>query len=113
MEWADLGPKRHGQYKRRLRLIELNQNLNLRQLVPALAHEFAHFVYDDGCSTPTAERRAWEYAARMLITAEQYARAEQIVGSHPHAIAAELDLTAVVVKAWCRQHRAAFDGRGA
>lgn len=113
VEWADLGPVRHEQFKRRHRLIELNQNLTLRQLVPGLAHGFAHFVYDDGCSTPAAERRAWEYAARLLITAEEYARAERIVGSHPNAIAAELDLTTIVVEAWRRQHRAAVEGRGA
>lgn len=105
VEWANLGPYRHGQYKRQRRLIELNQNLCLRQLVPGLAHEFAHFVHDDGCSTTTAERRAWEYAARMLITPAEYARAERIVGHHPNAIAAELDLTGVVVEAWRRQHR--------
>ena len=72
-----------------------------------LAHEYAHFVYDDGCSSAAHERRAWEHAARMLITPADYARAERLVGSHPNAIAAELDLTSVVVRAWRRQHRAA------
>ena len=100
VEWADLGPHRHGQYQRQRRLIELNQNLVLRQLVPALAHEYAHFVYDDGCSTAARERRAWEYAARMLITPADYARAERLVGPHPNAIASELDLTGVLVQAW-------------
>ena len=107
VEWADLGAHRHGQYQRRLRLIELNSRLVLRQLVPVLAHEYAHFVHDDGCSSAAHERRAWEHAARMLITPADYARAERLVGSHPNAIAAELDLTSVVVRAWRRQHRAA------
>lgn len=111
VEWVDLGPKRHGQYKRQRRLIELNRNLTLRQLVPGLAHEFAHFVYDDGCSTAASERRAWEYAARMLLSAEEYANAERIVGPHPNAIAAELDLTSVIVDAWRRQHRAAMENQ--
>lgn len=112
VRWADLGPTRYGQYRSSLRLIELNQHCNLRQLVPALAHEFAHFIYDDECSTPANERRAWEHAARMLISAEEYARAECIVGSHPNAIASELDLTPVLVDAWRRQHRAAREADG-
>jgi Zn-dependent peptidase ImmA (M78 family) len=106
IEWVDLGAHRHGQYRRRLRLIELNPHLVLRQVVPVLAHEYAHFVYDDGCSTAAHERRAWEHAARMLITPAEYARAERLVGPHPNAIAAELDLTAVLVRAWRRQHHA-------
>lgn len=110
--WVDLSPQRHGQYKRRDRLIELNRTLVLRQLVPVLAHEYAHFVHDDACSTIAAERRAWEYAARMLITPADYARAERVVGPHPNAIAAELDLTAVIVRAWRRQHRAAGHEKG-
>jgi Zn-dependent peptidase ImmA (M78 family) len=105
--WVDLGPHRHGQYRRQHRLIELNPRLVLRQLVPVLAHEYAHVVHDDACSTPATERRAWEYAARLLITPADYARAERIVGPHPNAIAAELDLTPVIVRAWRRQHRAA------
>lgn len=105
--WVDLGPHRHGQYKRRDRLIELNRTLVLRQLVPGLAHEYAHVVHDDACSTLAIERRAWEYAARLLITPADYARAERVVGPHPLAIAAELDLTGTIVRAWRRQHRAA------
>jgi hypothetical protein len=105
IEWADLGPIRHGQYKRGRQLIELNRNLNLRQLVPGLAHEYAHFVYDDGCSTTVAERRAWEYAAQMLITPAAYAEAERICGASVNAIAAELDLTPVVVEAFRRWWR--------
>ncbi|MFC6344613.1 hypothetical protein ACFP8W_21705, partial [Nocardioides hankookensis] len=93
VEWADLGPHRQGQYRRQLRLIELNPGLVLRQLVPVLAHEYAHFVYDDSCSTLARERRAWEHAARMLITPADYARAERLVGPHPNAIAAGLDRT--------------------
>lgn len=105
VEWADLGARRHGLFHRHRRLIEMNENLTLRQLVPGLAHEFAHYVYNDGCSTTAAEKRAWEHAARMLITPSEYARAERIVGPHPNAIAAELDLTGVIVEAWRRQHR--------
>ncbi|WP_232676734.1 ImmA/IrrE family metallo-endopeptidase [Nocardioides sp. R-C-SC26] len=105
VEWADLGPIRHGQYLRRRRLIELNRNLTLRQLVAGLAHEFAHYAHDDGCSTARAERRAWEYAARLLITPDEYAAAEAAVGPSVNAIAVELDLTGVLVEAWRRWWR--------
>ncbi len=105
VEYVDLGPRRHGQYLRRHRRIELNWNLNLRQLVPGLGHEFAHHVHNDGCSTTFAERRAWEYAARLLISPEEYAAAERIVGHSVQAIALELDLTPILVEAWRRWWR--------
>ncbi|TQK68271.1 hypothetical protein FBY23_0017 [Nocardioides sp. SLBN-35] len=107
VEYVDLGPRRHGQYLRRHRRIELNRNLNLRQLVPGLGHEYAHHVYNDGCSTTFAERRAWEYAAQLLIAPEEYAAAERIVGHSVQAIALELDLTPVLVEAWRRWWRTA------
>lgn len=107
VEYVDLGERRHGQYRRRWRRIDLNVNLSLRQLVPGLAHEFAHYVFDDGCSTTFGERRAWEYAAQMLISPEEYAAAERVVGPSVHAIAIELDLTAVTVEAWRRWWRTA------
>lgn len=111
VEYVDLGPKRHGQYLRRHHRIDLNRNLNLRQLVPGLGHEFAHYVFNDGCSTTFGERRAWEYAAQMLITPAEYAAAERVVGPSVHSIAIELDLTAVLVEAWRRWWRTArLDG---
>lgn len=105
VRFVDLGPTRHGQYRRRWRVIELNVNLNLRQLVPGIAHEFAHFLFDDACSTTFAERRAWQHAARMLITPEEYAEAERVCGANVNAIALELDLTPIVVESWRRWWR--------
>lgn len=112
VEYVDLGPVRHGQYLRRHRRIDLNVNLTLRQLVPGLAHEYAHYVYDDGCSTTAAERRAWEYAAQLLISPDQYAAAERLVGASVNAIAIELDLTPIIVDAWRRWWRAQRPGDG-
>lgn len=105
IKYVDLGPVRHGQYLRRHRRIDLNVNLTLRQLVPGLGHEFAHFVFNDGCSTATAERRAWEYAAQLIITPTEYAAAERVVGHRVNAIAIELDLTPILVEAWRRWWR--------
>lgn len=104
-KWVDLGPTLRARYRPRYRRIDLNHRLSLRQLVPALAHEFAHHHYRDTCSTTASERRAWEFAAEMLISAEQYSRAEQIVGSNVHAIAHELDCTPVIVEARRRMWR--------
>ncbi|KAB2806946.1 hypothetical protein F9L07_28350 [Pimelobacter simplex] len=106
VKYVDLGPTRHGQYRRRYRRIDLNRNLSVRQLVPGLGHELGHHVYDDNCSTTFAERRAWEYAAQLLISPEEYAAAERIVGHRVHSIALELDLTPVIVEAWRRSWRA-------
>ena len=97
IRWVEMGPIRHGRYRPRYRRIDLNPRLGLRQLVPGLAHEYAHHLHGDNCSATPAEQRAWETAADLVITREEYARAESIVGSHPHAIALELDLTGVLV----------------
>lgn len=105
IQYKDLGSIRHGQYLRRYRRIDLNGNLVLRQLVPGLGHEFGHFVFDDCCSTTLAERRAWEYAAQLIIQPEEYAAAERVVGHSAHAIALELDTTPILVESWRRWWR--------
>lgn len=105
IRYVDLGPVRHGQYLRRHRRVDLNVNLNLRQLVPGLGHEFGHFVFDDSCSTAPAERRAWEYAAQLIVRPEEYAAAERVVGHSVNAIALELDTTPILVEAWRRWWR--------
>lgn len=100
VDWADLGHFRRGEYRDDERRILLNERLTHAQAVSTLAHELGHAYYGDRTSTPALERRAWAYAARLMITPLAYARAESIVGEHPNALAAELGVSQRLVKAW-------------
>ncbi|MCF6376939.1 ImmA/IrrE family metallo-endopeptidase [Nocardioides KLBMP 9356] len=102
VEWADLGPTKHGGYKASTDVITLSHRLTRRQAIATLAHELGHRAFGDRCSTPAVERRAWEYAAAFLITPSEYARAEAEVGCHMAALAEHLDVTPKVIEAWRR-----------
>lgn len=102
VDWADLGDRRRGEYWRDNDLIVLSTRLTQRQAVVCLAHEIAHAHFGDTCSTPAIERRAWEYAAGFLISPQEYAEAERMVGCHPAALALELDVTVKLIRAWRR-----------
>lgn len=102
VEWADLGPIRHGEYRRDRDLIRLNWHMTRAQAAACLAHELGHQRFGDTCSTPANERRAWEYGAAMLITAAEYQAAEDLVGCHTGALAAELGVTPKLIDAWRR-----------
>lgn len=102
VEWADLGDKRRGEYRWRDDTIVVNPRLSARQLTATLAHELGHHRFGDRCSSPRAERRAWEYGAAMLITPTEYRRAEAMVGHHLSALAIELEVTPRLVEAWRR-----------
>jgi len=105
VEWRDLGELRRGEYHPAERTIVLSPRLNTPQLVACLAHELGHARFGHGVSTPANERRAWEYAAALVIGVEEYAGAEQRVGHHPAALAIELGVTPQLVLAWQRWWR--------
>lgn len=100
VEWADLGDVRRGEYRDATRTIVLHRDLTRAQATATLAHELGHAAFGDRCSTPAAERRAWEYGAALIITERDYRRAERVAGPHPSAIAAELGVTRRLVEAW-------------
>jgi hypothetical protein len=105
VRWRDLGETRRGEYHRGDRAIVLNPRLTSRQLVACLAHELGHERFGHTCSTPANERRAWEYAAALLITPDEYAAAEERVGPDPAGLAIELAVTPPLVEAWRRWWR--------
>lgn len=102
VEWGDLGQHRRGDYWRDGDRIRLSLRLTARQTVAVLAHEIGHHTFGDACSSPAAERRAWEYGAAMLITPAEYAAAEALVGHHKAALAIELEVTPKLIEAWRR-----------
>lgn len=102
VEYADLGPTRHGEYHARAERIVLHYLLTRSQMISTLAHELGHQRFGDTCSTPANERRAWEYGAALIVTPGEYRQAERHAGPHVGAIAAELEVTPRLVEAWRR-----------
>lgn len=105
VQWADLGEYLRGFYRHEQRRIVLDRRLSRQQVTATLAHEIGHWRFSDTCSTPANERRAWEYGAAMIITPDEYQRAEQIVGHHLAALAIELGVTPPLIEAWRRWWR--------
>lgn len=102
IEWTDLGPTRRGEYDWPRDVIVLSRRMTTPQVVSSLAHEIAHRVFGDTCSSPPLERRAWEYAAGFLVPPAEYAAAERLVGCHPNALALHLGVTPKLIEAWRR-----------
>lgn len=107
IEWTfDLPDDIHGHYEHNEHMIVLNHRCTHAQAVSALAHEVGHGIFGDRCSTAAVERRADEMGASFVITRDEYAAAEQLVGPHPGALARQLDVTRDLVLAWRRWWRA-------
>lgn len=100
VEWDDLGEYRRGEYRRFGERVILNLRLTKAQATATLAHELGHHRFADLCSSPKAERRAWQYGAAMLITPEEYRRAEALVGHQLSALALELEVTPRLISSW-------------
>lgn len=103
VDYEDLSHKKHrGEWRWWCRAIVLHEGLTTAQTISVLAHEIGHVMFGDECSTPAVERRAWEYAASLLVTPEEYRDAEAITGPHSGALAKELGVTVKLVDAWRR-----------
>lgn len=80
-----------------------------------LAHELGHMAHGDhphatGHTHRVQERRAWQFAANLLIAPAAYADAETLHGPHPGAIAAELGVTLWTLAVWRDMHGVPTDG---
>lgn len=103
VEWTcDLPGDCHGYYEDDAQLVVLNYRCTVAQAISALAHEIGHAVFGDRCSTEAVERRADEYGASIIVTPGEYAAAEELVGTHPGALARHLGVTRDLVLAWRR-----------
>ena len=92
----DLGPK--GGYLYPGGIVALNVRHNVLAQRVTLAHEIGHWIHGhdwtkDHRHQARDETEADLYAARLLISVDDYARAEHIVGTHPSALAKELGVT--------------------
>lgn len=100
VQYRDLG--RAAGYLYGSGLIVLNhRRSDLTQRV-TLAHEMGHWHHghdrERGHDSVRDELQADQYAARVLVTAGEYAQAEQLVGEHPGALAKELGVTRRLVE---------------
>lgn len=92
------------------RTIRIDPGMSARTTRSVLAHELAHAVLghlpaDLPAVRRQQERQADEWAARLLITPQAYARAEDARGPHLASLAFELDVTIELVMAYQRRLR--------
>ena len=94
-----------GWYDHRRRVISTRRGQSISQYKSVLAHELGHAAHRD---TPTGnghfdqrqERRADEYAARLLINPHDFKAAAIWHHGHLPAIADELEVTQHLLKTW-------------
>lgn len=83
-------------------LVVLNHRHHVNAQREALAHEMGHAHHGHDWSrehdVARDERQADQYAARLLITVNDYAAAEVACGAHPGALARELGVTRRLVE---------------
>lgn len=109
VKFANLG-RRHGEIKSG-GLIIVNDHRPLKAMRITLAHEIGHGVHghdwtDERHDIARDERQAKTYAARLLISAEQYRDAEREIGTEARHLARHLDVTAELVTLWQDAYRA-------
>ena len=68
-------------------------------------HEIGHHIYGDiptrdTCRSARQEQRAHKWAVEHLISEQAYRAAERLVGVHPGALAAELEVTTNYIELW-------------
>lgn len=98
-----------GWYDRHRRVISTRRGQSIAQYKSVLAHELGHAAHGD---TPTGnghfdqrqERRADEYAARLLINPTDFESAAIWHHGHLPAIADELEVTQHILKTWQTLH---------
>ncbi|WP_306592917.1 ImmA/IrrE family metallo-endopeptidase [Corynebacterium striatum] len=98
-----------GWYDHNRRIISTRRGQSIGQYKSVLAHELGHAHYGD---TPTGnghydqrqERRADEYAARLLIDPHDFETAAAWHHGHLPAIADELEVTKHILKTWQSLH---------
>lgn len=98
-----------GWYDHATRTISTRRGMSIQQYRSVLAHELGHAHYGD---TPTGnghfdqrqERRADEYAARLLISPIEFEAAATWHHGHLPAIADELEVTKHLLKTWQTLH---------
>lgn len=106
-----------GRYVHSRRRIILNATLPERQKSVTFGHELGHAHYEhEHDETPGSiisirqERKANEFAARLLIDTYDYEVTERMYGPHVPILAVQLGVTAPIIYAWQSMQRRAKRG---
>ncbi|MDK8693620.1 ImmA/IrrE family metallo-endopeptidase [Corynebacterium sp. MSK158] len=96
---------RPGWYDHHRRIISTRRGQSISQYRSVLAHELGHAAHGDaptgnGHFDQRQERRADEYAARLLINPTDFESAAVWHHGHLPAIADELEVTQHILKTW-------------
>ena len=92
----DLPPGTRGLYDDDEKRIYLNRRLTYDERRSTLAHEIGHCHYRHDCTSPSGERQARAYAARLLIDPDEYARLERI-NPDKHRLAEQISETPQII----------------
>lgn len=102
VQFRDLG-RRHGEVHSS-GLVVINDCRPVRVQRIALAHECGHHAHGHDWrrrhDQDRDERQADTYAARLLVSPDDYLDAERAVGSHPGSLARELGVTERLILLW-------------
>lgn len=106
---GELHPEDLGGWFPRSRRVLYRAGLSHREALCAVAHELGHaYHHDDHVKDDLRdlrqEARADRWAVRALISPRDYEAAEQLVGSHPGALATELNVTVEYIHIWRDLH---------
>lgn len=108
VEFTDLAHlKRNGDYSHRLRLIRIQDGMQVRKTRHTFGHELAHATFGDEPSMlphihKRQEDRADEWAAHFLIHHDDFKDAEERHSGHIPAMAVDLYVLEKTVKAYAR-----------
>ncbi|MBW4813133.1 ImmA/IrrE family metallo-endopeptidase [Rhodococcus qingshengii] len=99
--------RQRGRYVHARRSIVLNADMNHRQKTATFGHELGHANYEHEHGTATnaiialrQERKADEFAAKLLIDRYDYEVAERMYGPHIPTLAVQLGVTVPIIYAW-------------
>lgn len=97
--WHKGGPK--GAWFPHKRRISLRHGMDDASTRCTMAHELAHmWLGHPAPASDRQERRADDFAARLLISETDYANIESVYGHYPQQIAAELNVTTHILATW-------------
>ena len=95
--WHRGGPK--GAWLPEANAVTIRHGMDDAETISTIAHELGHAHHGDPAGhLPAFERRADEFAARLIISPVEYAAAEIQYGPHPAGIARELGVTKHLVE---------------
>lgn len=107
VEFGNVAGDRDGETIHEKKLVRIQWDLTVRPYRSTVGHECAHVVFRDhpsrfGPVNAKQERRADEWAARQLITLDEYRAAEARHDGHIEAMAIDLLVTVDIVQAFQR-----------